>query len=128
LTLPDDGSKNKAPDELLIEAEQISARGDLEDAAKELSRLVEDYPEYMAVRFSYAAVLFQLRRFADVIPHFARVLEDQPVNERASLGLFHSLWKTENKAEAVKEVRRFRAAGGESMEYRRLARDISKVL
>jgi hypothetical protein len=62
------------------------------------------------------------------VPHFARVLEDQPVNERASLGLFHSLWKTEKKDDAVREVRRFRAAGGESMEYRRLARDINRFL
>ncbi|HEV7505184.1 MAG TPA: hypothetical protein VGS07_09750 [Thermoanaerobaculia bacterium] len=122
------GQKNKAPDELLIEAKRISAEGDLEEAAKELSILVETYPDDMDVRFSYAAVLLQLRRFADVISHFTRVLEDQPVNERASLGLFHSLWKIEKRDDAIKEVRRFRAAGGESMEYRRLARDISKFL
>jgi tetratricopeptide (TPR) repeat protein len=120
--------QSAAPEKLLNEARRIFARGDLEDAADKLSRLVEAYPDDMAVRFSYAAVLFQLRRFADVVPHFARVLEDQPVNERASLGLFHSLWKIEKKDDAVREVRRFRAAGGESMEYRRLARDISKFL
>ena len=120
--------KSTAPDELLNEAKRISARGDLEGAAKELSGLVEDYPDDMAVRFSYAAVLFQMKRFAEVVPHFARVLEDQPLNEWASLGLFYSLWKIERRDDAAKEVRRFRGAGGDSMEYRRLAKDISKFL
>jgi hypothetical protein len=76
-----------APAKLLNEAKRISARGDLESAAKELSRLGEEYPDDMAIRFSYAAVLFQMKRFAEVVPHFARVVEeDQPLNEWASLG------------------------------------------
>jgi TolA-binding protein len=43
--------KNKAPDELFIEAKQFSARGDLEDAAKKLSKLVEAYPDDMLFDF-----------------------------------------------------------------------------
>ena len=120
--------KSKNLDLLLDEARRASAKGDLEGAVKILSKLAEDYPDDTTVRFSYAACLFRLRCFAEVIPHFTRILEVQPTNEWASLGLFHSLWQIDRKREAAKEFKRFRAAGGESMEYRRLIKDLRKFL
>jgi hypothetical protein len=119
--------KSKAPD-LLNEARRVSAEGDLESASEMLSKLAEDCPYDMTIRFSYAAVLFRLRRFSEVAPQFATILEVQAVNEWASLGLFHSLWQIDRKREAAKEFRRFRVAGGESMEYRRLIKDIRRFL
>jgi hypothetical protein len=119
--------KSKALDQL-NEARRVAAEGDLERAAQLLCRLTEDYPRDSAILFSCAAVLFRLRRFSEAAPLFARILEDQPVNHRASLGLFHSLWQIDRKSDAAKEFRRFRGAGGESMEYRRLIRDLRKFL
>jgi Flp pilus assembly protein TadD len=112
----------------LEEAQRVAAEGDLALAARLLCKMSEEDSEDLRVLFSYAAVLFRLRRFAEAAPRFARILEDQPVNHRASLGLFHSLWQIDRKSDAAKEFRRFREAGGESMEYRRLIKDLQRYL
>jgi hypothetical protein len=54
------------------------------------------------------------------------MLGASPLHEWASLGFFHSLWKTGRQQDAVNEIRRFYAAGGESMEYRRMFKDMEK--
>lgn len=122
-----ENKKNIAPKDLLSRARELYGRGDLELTASELSVLAESYPEDIRVRFLYAATLLKLDRYADAIPHFEAVLLVEPVNEKASLGLFHSLLKMDQWPEARREARRFRSSGGESMEYRRLFRDIIKA-
>jgi predicted Zn-dependent protease len=118
--------RSKAPKDLLLEAKQVSGRGDLEGAARQLVSLAEQYPDDMDVRLTCAAVLFRLKRYTDAALHFERILKDRPVYEWASLGLFHSLWKADKKHEAIEEIRRFRDAGGDSMEYRRFFKDLEK--
>jgi hypothetical protein len=82
----------------------------------------------LTVRFCYGEVLFRQKHFASAVPEFQRVLQGQPLDEWASLCLFHSIWKSGREKEALKEVGRFFDEGGESMEYRRLFKDIKKHL
>ncbi|MFL6193800.1 MAG: tetratricopeptide repeat protein [Thermoanaerobaculia bacterium] len=118
-----------APREQVDSALRLSRRDDdLESAAQALSSLAADYPEDLEVRFAAASVLFRLDRYAEAIPHFEKLLPTQPTNEWVSLGLFHSFLKSARKREALEELRRFDQAGGESMEYRRLQKDINRVM
>jgi len=117
-----------APDELLDDAKRLREQGDLSGAALAFSRLAKDYPDDINVRFLYASVLFSLKKFSDAVSHFELVLESRPLHELSSLGLFHSLWKIGHREDAIKEASRFFDEGGESMEYRRLVRDIKRYL
>jgi hypothetical protein len=76
------------------------------------------------MQFACGRALFRLKRHAEAVPHFERVVRSRPRDQWASLCLFHSLFKSERWEDAANEVMRFGTAGGESMEYRRLARDI----
>lgn len=118
--------RKKAPKDLLDEAKRIAACGDLEGAVQALSILAENYPDDIDARFTYASVLFQLSRYAEAAPHFKWILEGSPIHEWSSLGLFHSLWKSGREGEAIEEIKRFRSAGGDSMEYRRFFKDLKK--
>jgi predicted Zn-dependent protease len=117
--------KNRTREVLLNEAKKLSV-GDLEAAAKAFLELTIEFPGYMEAKLGYAAALYRLKRYADAAPQFESLVHDQPTNEWASLGLFHSLWKIDRWPEAVEEIRRFRDAGGDSMEYRRLFKDLEK--
>jgi protein O-GlcNAc transferase len=116
--------RKKAPKALVASALWLSQGDDLEDAARALSSLAAEYPEDLEVRFAAASVLLRLDRYTEAIPHFERVVAACPMHEWASLGLFHSLWKLDRHKDALREIKRFADAGGESMEYRRLERDI----
>ncbi|HEX4498123.1 MAG TPA: bacterial transcriptional activator domain-containing protein [Thermoanaerobaculia bacterium] len=118
--------KSNAPKDLLLEAKRVSGKGALEDAAILLADLASDYPDDTDVLLMFAGVLFRLKRYAEAAPYFERILEDLPANEWASLGLFHSLWKTGRQYDAIDEIRRFRDSGGDSMEYRRFFKDLGR--
>ena len=115
-----ESQKNKVPEEILVAAKQFYRQGAMHDAASTLSGEIEKYPEDAEGQFLYAAALLLSDRYAEAVAPFERVLQIEPRNERASLGLFHSLWKMERCHEALMEARRFFRDGGESMEYRRL--------
>jgi predicted Zn-dependent protease len=117
-------SKDRAPAELLEAALRSRDAGDRDEAERLLSVLLTDYPDDLDVRIVYGGILFHCERFEEAAVHFQRILESRPTAEPASLGLFHSLWHTERGLDAIEEMRRFFAAGGESLEYRRLLRDI----
>jgi tetratricopeptide (TPR) repeat protein len=116
--------KRKAPEELLAEARRKGGRGDFEGAAESLEQLLPLYPDDEDLRFLYAALLFELDRYAEALPHFESVIEIQPLNEWASLGVVHCRWKAGLIREAMSELKRFHRAGGESMEHRRLVKEI----
>lgn len=98
------------------------ARDDLGAPVQEQSELVVDWDEQLAS----ASALFRAKNYAEAVPIFGLFLKAQPLHEWASLGLFHSLWKLDRKEEAIAEIRRFRDAGGDSLEYRRLFKDLEK--
>jgi predicted Zn-dependent protease len=116
--------KRKAPEELVAAARRKGSRGDLRGAVQSLSELSALYPNDIEVRFFYAAGLFKLERYADAVPQLEVVLDAEPLHQWASLSLFHSLWQIGRREEAIKELNRFHRAGGESMEYRRLVKEI----
>jgi len=116
--------KRKAPEELLAEARRKGRGGDFEGAADYLAQLLPHFPDDEDLHFLYAGFLFELDRYAEALPHFEAVIEVQPVNEWASLGVVHCRWKAGLIREAMGELKRFHRAGGESMEHRRLVKEI----
>ena len=122
------GSNNKAPKDLLQKALTLRDSGDYKQAEELLVSLVGKYPGDLDLRIVYAGLLFALKRYCESMDHFRVILKVRPRAEPASLGLFHALWKTGQRREAVEEVRRFFDGGGESMEYRRLLKDIAKTV
>jgi tetratricopeptide (TPR) repeat protein len=118
----------KAPKEALDASLDLRRAGDMEGAEKALRSLINDYPEDLDLAIVYAGLLFNLRRFTEAISHFERILATNLTSEVASLGLFHSLWASQQKQGAVNEAKRFYAAGGESVEYDELVRRIRDTL
>jgi tetratricopeptide (TPR) repeat protein len=116
--------KGKAPKSLVAEARRKGSRGDVEGAVRYFAELLVLYPDDIELRFFYASGLFKLNRYEEALPQFEVVLDVEPLHEWASLGLFHSLWQVGRTKEAMKELKRFHQAGGESMEYRRLVKEI----
>jgi len=45
--------------------------------------------------------------------------------EAVSLGLFHTLWELEKRAEALEEIKRFQAVA-DSEDYRQIIREINE--
>lgn len=115
----------KVPKYLLEEALALRDSGKHNLAEELLSGLVAKHPSDLDLRIVYAGLLFSLKRHRQSIEHFQAILKTKPRAEAASLGLFHALWKTGHQPEAVEEIRRFLSVGGESMEYRRLLKDIA---
>lgn len=68
-------------------------------------------------------ILFKTKRTAEAVACFSDPVSKRPGSESASLGLLHALWEDGKINEALAEMRRFRAEH-ESMEYRRLLRDL----
>jgi Flp pilus assembly protein TadD len=122
------GKTGEAPKGLVNSALRLSQGDDLESAARALSSLAAEYPEDMKVQFAAGSLLFRMGRFAEAIPHFEPCVVAEPTNEYASVCLFVSFFKCSRIPEAREELRRFDAAGGESMEYRRLQRDLIRVM
>ena len=74
-----------------------------------------------------ATLYWDLSDYQNSAKWFARAARLAPRSEKASLGLFHSLWDLGKYDDAFDEMRRFFIMGG-SREYTRLLREMSKEL
>src|SRR3954452_21361194 len=95
--------EGKAPEELVQKAWRLDREGDLEGAERVFSGLVESYPEDVAMQFACGRALFRLKRYAEAVPLFERVVRSRP-HQWASLCLFHSLFKSERWEDAANKV------------------------
>ena len=69
--------------------------------------------------------LIELRQPKNAIPYFKKATELSPQSEKASLGLFHSLWNLDRVNEALEEVKRFQTLS-HSKDYDEIVAEIKE--
>jgi len=69
--------------------------------------LLLEFPEEPSVHLYLAWYLRRCHRIAEAIAHSKVAVHLLPTSSKASLVLFHTLWKGGNKEEAIAEIRRF---------------------
>jgi len=81
-------------DVLMAPAKEALDRGDLEGAAREFARLVEQHPDLAAVHTALGSTLMALVRPADAVPHLRRATELAPnapaLHNQLGVALFRS--------------------------------------
>lgn len=92
---------------LFEEAMGFKKAGNLVEATRCLTRLALERPDYAPVRGVLAGVLYELKEFGKAVIEFGAASRLSPRSELASLGLFHSLLNTGDRAAAVAEMKRF---------------------
>ncbi len=98
-------------------------KGKHADAIAVLTLLVERHPDRGAVWGSLGKAYFEAGDFPAAAEAFGRTTVLSPSSELASLGLFHSLWKTGAGAAALVEMKRFLSVAP-SAEYATLLCDL----
>ncbi len=104
-------------------AVELVKTGDLDEAEQLLTSLASAGDYQYEARKVLGTILLRTGRFDQAVDCFAELISESPGSESASLGLFHALWELGKTDEAFAEMRRYRATH-ESMEYRRLLRDL----
>lgn len=105
------------------EAIGLRDSGRLPEAEHLLRALMEEGSRYAEAALILGGILLEQERFADSTELFTLLAKRQPASEKASLGLFHSLWGSSRYDEAYLEMRRY-LADHDSWEYRLLRRDL----
>ena len=71
--------------------------------------------------------LFELHQPEKALPCFKKSTELSPKSERASLGLFHSLWSLGKEVEALEEMKRYqRLTNFQCQDYREILGEITE--
>ncbi len=105
------------------EAIRLRDSNRLDEAAVALRALTSDRSDRPEAALVLAELQLRQGYFRESTKLFSELVEMYPASEKASLGLFHSLWGIGRREDAVAEMRRYRA-DYESMEYRRLLREL----
>jgi predicted Zn-dependent protease len=92
------------------------------DARAIFDRLTVLYPEHKGFMGMRAWMLYRLGENESAIEQFRRLVALSPTSEKASLGLFHSLWASNRPIEALDEMKRFLSIS-ESDEYEVLRKE-----
>jgi predicted Zn-dependent protease len=120
-------NRNEAAEAVFQEALQLRSKGKLDDAEKLLSGLVQASPEDTEAFLILGAVLYAQDNYFGALSAFGRVLDEMPMHEPSSLGLFHSLWALGQRKEAFAEMKRFLSVAN-SQEYERILSDIDRAM
>jgi tetratricopeptide (TPR) repeat protein len=82
--------------------------GNYEAAIKAFEQAVKRWPNY-SIGFWFLAGVYQvyLEKPEPAIPYYRQAVRLSPKSEMASLGLFHSLWNTDQIDEAIAEIKRY---------------------
>jgi len=91
-------------------------------AVQLLSALTAEFPREAKLHGYLAAFLWRSGRFGEAIEPARLATVLTPQSERASLVLFHLLWKTGQRIEALDEMKRF-LTGNTSGEYSRMIKE-----
>jgi len=110
----------------LREAVDAFAAGDLALADAMLTRLRDECPDDAEVLGRSGFVKYAQGQHDAAESLFVRATALDPSRELWSVGLFHSLWKLNRSDEAFDEIRRFLRAYPDTLEYRRLIREMRK--
>jgi predicted Zn-dependent protease len=106
---------------------QLRDADDWDGARTILERLAQEFPNYPAVLGTLASIHFHLCEYKKALPLFERTVARSPQSELASLGLAHCLLETNQRAEAVAELRRYLALR-DSQEHRALLTMVSATI
>ena len=112
---------------LLKKALELRAAGRLSSALAVLRPLMQQRLHSGAAAGIIATVLWEHKDIRLASEWFARAVRISPHSERASLGLFHSLWAQNRIDEAFAEMDRF-MTGRHSTEYEKLRRALTREL
>jgi tetratricopeptide (TPR) repeat protein len=113
-------------DVLCSKAIKLKDRGDFSGARDILLDLVQRYPKNGGLHWFLGHLYWRLGRLDLAVESFAAATKIVPGSERASLGLFHCLWKQGRQVEALDEVKRFLALA-DSEDYREIIREINST-
>jgi tetratricopeptide (TPR) repeat protein len=94
--------------ELYQRAIDLKHAGKLKEAAVKMEEAVEEFPQFPILWWYLGALyLHDLKKPRKAIPYLRRATELSPKSERASLGLFHSLWSANQVNKALEELKRY---------------------
>jgi predicted Zn-dependent protease len=108
--------------EAIKRAIDLHTNGQTELAVQLLSALIAEFPRESKLHSYLAAFLWRSGRFDEAIEPARQATTLLPQSERASLVLFHLLWKTGQRIEALDEMKRFLSVNA-SEEYSRMIKE-----
>jgi predicted Zn-dependent protease len=99
---------NPAMADLFQEAIDLNRADKAKDAARLLEKLVLEFPSHAAL-WGYLGGIYRidLKRPLKALRCFRRATELSPKSERASLGVFHTLWELNRQDQALEEIKRY---------------------
>jgi Flp pilus assembly protein TadD len=121
--MPSANSNNPSFRSALDRAIKQNRSGDWQRSVQLLRKLLREHPHSAAAHGYLAAVYLEHGDDQSAARHFRAAARLNPKSEKASLGLFHSLWSLDREGAAVAEMRRFLSISS-SEEYMRLLRDL----
>ena len=100
--------------------------GEFRAAVKTLIETTRAFPSDSFSHWLLGAILLsELKQTKKAIPHFQTATRLAPLSEKASLGLFHSLWGTDQRLEALEEMKRFQTVS-HSKDYDEILAEIAE--
>jgi Flp pilus assembly protein TadD len=116
-------TKKQKLDELLQGAIDAYQAGRIAEAVDRLVRTSGDFPKAPRL-WGYLGFLYgEVGNDPGAVHAFRKCVALSPRSEQASLGLFHSLWRSGKTDAAFDEMRRF-VKSNNSPQYRRLIREM----
>jgi tetratricopeptide (TPR) repeat protein len=126
------GELEKRQDELLESAKALRDSGNMDEACKILSQMIEEYPENPAPYAVKGEIYWDLGLLDEAISCLYKAVEFAPENEAFSLGLFYCLFDKSDKSSrhaSIDEARRFmRAVGKVTDRYKEVLESVSQAL
>ena len=96
-----------------------------EEAIRILRGLDKRFPNQPTVTGMLGGIYHRLEDWANALPLYQQTVASSPRSERASLGLFHSLWHHERFDDAFDEARRFIKLNGMTDGYTLLMSELN---
>jgi tetratricopeptide (TPR) repeat protein len=97
-------------DALFDQGIQLRLSGQVHEATRVLKAAVRRFPNQAGVLWYLGGIyLHDLKQAAKALPYYTKASQLAPQSERASLGVFHSLWQLGRHREAMKELARFQS-------------------
>ena len=108
-----------------LDAEQA---GRFMAAARIMEAMVKAYPQHAPLWWYLGGIyLHDLKRPREAMAAFRHATRLAPLSERASLGLFHSLWDSDLIDEALAEIKRYQLLTNWSCEdYREIVEELAE--
>jgi hypothetical protein len=117
-------TENDALDETFQRAIDKNRGGSPREAAAILENLIRRFPACAPAYWYLGGIyLYELRLAKRAVAFFRKASRLAPFSERASLGMFHSLWHLGRERDAMDELRRFQAISS-SQDYKEILAEI----